>query len=361
MAQAANLHDEQSTAYAQNLTASPTQTKSNDAKHEPTPRDRDSGVFLSDTEDSLPFSTPSRTSSVSLKNIQPQRSDSTRAVRRLQRPAELNLGVPASPNASKPKSELELRYDLIRNSKTQSRAALKSPTQLLKDRLDLSPKKSKHDEVERVFIPPRPMLNGCMLPGPAAQIGAFTGKDVRARTEKGRVAWWCKFDKLVVFDGVCDNSSSSTNMKFRTRSSKGLSIARRRGDLETIVIPLDCAHCQKMLNRSEWKHDIQVCKRSVCWDCTERCRWEMVQEAMLVDSEDCEEAVSASISCEDGASAESQIEANRERVDSLVQNPLMQDEELMRKLGLEMGPKSPMEAVGGIEERLDEDVRAEGA
>ena len=169
------------------------------------------------------------------------RSNSTRTDRRLRRPAELNLGTQSTSDPNRAKSELELRYDLIRNSQTQSKAALKSPTQLLKDRLNLSPKKEAHEKV-RTFTPPKPMLNGCILPGPAAQLDAFTGKDVRARTESGKAAWWCRFDKLVVFDGVDEESLQSEEVKFKTRSSKGLSIARRRGDCETVVIPLDCSH-----------------------------------------------------------------------------------------------------------------------
>jgi hypothetical protein len=241
---------------------------------------------------------------------------------------------------TKPKSELEMRYDMIRNSQTQSRAALKSPTQLLQDRLNLSPKKKEHEEKIRIFTPPRPMLNGCILPGPEKQMEAFTGKDVRAKTEKGRPAWWCKFDKLVVFDGVEEKDGET---QFQTRTSKGLSIARRRGDLETILIPLDCSHCRDMLNRSEWKYDIQVCKRSVCWDCKERCKWEM------------EEEKKPKIETQDTA------EANRERADSVLQDQQVQEEDLMRKVGIEIPPKSPIEAVGGIEERLEKTAEASRA
>lgn len=330
--QAFSACDQPPSLHSQNLAPSPLQYDAN--KHEPSSRDRDSGVFLSDTEDTTPSSTPSRQASVSLKGnsstqsiITPQRSDSTRTDRRLRRPAELNLGKAATPDASKPKSELELRYDLIRNSQTRSRAALKSPTQLLKDRLNLSPKKEAHEEKVRIFTPPRPMQNGCILPGP----GNFTGKDVRAKTEKGRPAWWCKFDKLVIFDRIQETESGET--RFMTRSSKGLSISRRRGDLETVVIPMSCEHCKEMLNRSEWKYDVQVCSRGVCWDCRERCRWEMEQEAAQVTDE---------------------LEPNRERADSVLQDQQVQEEELMRKVGIEMHPKSPIESVGGIDERLEE-------
>ncbi|KAH7119103.1 hypothetical protein B0J11DRAFT_440431 [Dendryphion nanum] len=208
---------------------------------------------------------------------------------------------------------------------------LKSPTQLLKDRLNLSPKKRSHEKL-RKFTPPKPMLNGCILPGPSAQLEAFTGKDVRACTESGKTAWWCKFDKLVVFDGVDETSANENDIKFKTRSSKGLSIARRRGDCETVVIPLECTHCQEMLNRSDWKYDIQVCKRSVCWDCKERCLWEMnnaQREPRLANGD-----------------IPAEREQNRERADSVLQDEEReQEEELLRKVGIEsvLMSASPLE------------------
>ncbi|KAJ4303338.1 hypothetical protein N0V90_002231 [Kalmusia sp. IMI 367209] len=308
-------------------------------KHIPTPSDRDSGVFLSDNEDLPPSSRPtsiSSTHSLSTKPATPQRTDST--ARRLRRPAELNLGTNTTLNPGKPRSELELRYDLIRNSQNQNKAALRSPTQLLKDRLNLSPKKAEHAEKVRTFTPPKPMLNGCILPGPAAQMEAFTGSSVRARIEKsGRPAWWCKFDKLVVFDGIVE--SGEGEIKFETRTSKGLTIARRRGDTETVIIPMECSHCQDMLNRTEWKYDIQVCKRGVCWDCKERCRWEMEQEKKEVES---------------AGTEDERTDANRMRADSVLQEDNMQEEELLAKIGIEQRPRTPIETVGGIEERLDD-------
>ncbi|KAF2711380.1 hypothetical protein K504DRAFT_465144 [Pleomassaria siparia CBS 279.74] len=339
-------------------------------EHDFDPGDRDSGVFLFDTPDDLPptFSpptsrptsvslshTPSRTSSPSLS-----RTDSNATARRLRRPAELNLSSPAAA----PKTELEKRYDLIRNSQTQSKAALKSPTQLLKDRLNLTPKTEKHDVV-RIFTPPQPMLNGCILPGPAAQLAAFTGSNVRAHTEStGRPAWWCKFDKLVVFDGIEPTATTSLEdgedrahggMKFRTRSSKGLSIARRKGDTEAIIIPLDCEHCKEMLNRSEWKYDIQVCKRGVCWDCRERCRWEVenpLPSPVLDQSEGTPESTELEEKKISTQTAE-RSDTNRERADSVLQNEQLREEELMAKVGIEQGPQSPTEVMSGIEEVLE--------
>ncbi|OAL51805.1 hypothetical protein IQ07DRAFT_586154 [Pyrenochaeta sp. DS3sAY3a] len=314
-------------------------------------RDRDSGVYLSDDErnvsETRPTSVvmsdeplPSRTTSLSSKlapsfksATTPQRTESN--ARRLRRPAELNLSSTA---ATKPRTELEMRYDMMRNSKTQSKAALRSPTELLRERLNMSPKKKRHEEKVHVFTPPKATLNGCLMPGPGTQTDAFVSTSVRARTEAGgKPAWWCKFDKLVVFDGV--EVQDDGELKIHTRTSKGLSIARRRGDMETIVIPMDCAHCQEMLNRHEWKYDMQVCKRSVCWDCKARCSWELEQERRSGEQQD------------DRAS--SRTDASRYRADSVLQDDHVQEEDLMRKVVIEQGlPKSPIEAVGGIEERL---------
>ncbi|PSN64541.1 hypothetical protein BS50DRAFT_498283 [Corynespora cassiicola Philippines] len=203
----------------------------------------------------------------------------------------------------------------------------------------MSPKLNPEEKV-RIFTPPKPMLNGCILPGPSAQMGAFTGSDVRAKTEKGRPAWWCKFDKLVVFDGA--EETEGGELRFKTRSSKGLSVARRRGDTETVIIPMECAHCQEMLNRHEWKYDMQVCKRTVCWDCKERCRWEMDEEKKTKEVQNKEA----------GDVSEKNKDANRDRADSVLQDDQGREEQLMEKVGIEHGPRIPIEVVGGIEERL---------
>jgi hypothetical protein len=205
----------------------------------------------------------------------------------------------------------------MRNSMTRSKAALRSPTELLNLRMSMSSKKSTREEKVRVFAPPPPSKTGCLLPGPAGKI-AFTSTSVRASTSAGRPAWWCKFDKLVVFDGI------DAEQKIHVRTSKGLSIARRRGQTETVVIPMDCAHCQDMLKRRDWTYDIQVCKRSVCWDCRERCKWEREQEIVQ--------------------DLENKKERERERADSV-----LQDDEVEEDL---MGHQSPIEGLDGIDERL---------
>lgn len=277
---------------------------------------------------SRPSSFPARTSSLSPAS----KLDVT--PRRLHRPTELNLSS-ATSRSSRPLSELEKQFSLVRNSTTRSKAALRSPTELLNQRLSGAPSTKNRESKVHVFVPPSPPRDGCLLPGPAGQVDAFTSTSVRARTAGGRPAWWCKVDKLVVFDGMDVQKDGSA--KTLTRTSKGLSIARRRGDTVTVVIPMNCAHCQEMLNRHEWKYDIQVCKRSVCWDCKERCRWELEQEAEEI------------MKSRDAAG-----EGNRDRADSVLQDDDSGEEHLMRKMGLEeWRSKSPIEAVGGIEERIE--------
>lgn len=261
--------------------ASPTEEKEDLFAHNdnPIPSSRPTSFTAIDTA-------LSRAPSITAKHVTPTRPlvpQRTESLVRLRRPAELNLStIPTTSDTSRPCSELEQRHALIRNSTTQSKAALRSPTALLEERLNQrTPNRDSQQGPSpkpRVFTPP-PLTpeNGCWIPGPGSQANPFTSSSIRACTEATkRPAWWCKFDKLVVFDGMSDNGSGS--LEICTRTSKGLSIARRRGHLESIVMPLGCAHCQEMLKRHEWKYDMRVCKRSVCWECRERCQWEWEEE-----------------------------------------------------------------------------------
>jgi hypothetical protein len=204
------------------------------------------------------------------------------------------------------------------------------------------------------------MLNDCILPGPAAQMAAFLGSNVQARTEKyRRPAWWCKSDKLVIFDGVVHgvirDSEEHGGMRFLTRSSKGLSIARRKGDTEAVIIPLNCLHCQDMLRRTEWKYDVQVCKRGVCWECRERCRWEVENPVESVeDAEKLERNKNVMGGDEqDVTGQKDRSERNRDRADSVLQGQEMREADLMVKVGMGTGPQSLIEAMSGIVKSLD--------
>ena len=314
---------------------------------------RDSGVWVSDSEDGSPrsqqsgFHTPSSASPASpisgFSRVRPM----PKALRRPHAPSSLTTAIPlnqaASSGSAKPKSELELRHDVIRNSSTQSRAALKSPTALLKARLKVSTKSSRENS-EKTFTPPPRLVNGCLMPGPSPageddgqQPQPFKGSNVRARTGLGRPAWWCRFDRLVVFDGVHETASG---LRFLTRSSKGLSIARRCGESETVVIPMDCAHCRDMLRRDEWKYDVRVCRRGVCWDCRERCRWESEQEG---EAQGASEQGRSTQENEHGSSQEDGLVGTSED-DRLA--------DLRRNMGIEAEAGDGQDGYGGIEQRL---------
>jgi hypothetical protein len=191
----------------------------------------------------------------------------------------------------------------------------------------MSPKKHEVEEKVRVLTAPRPIASGCWLPGPEAQMNAFTSTSVRARTEaSGRPAWWCKFGKLVVFDGI--DVQDSGELETQTRTSKGLSIARRRSDMEMIAIPMDCTHCQDMLNRHEWKYDMRACKRIVCSDCRERCKWE--------------------------------INGNRYRADSVPQDEEHQGRSMMEMIGIERDRlSSPLKTMDGFGEKVEKVEKVE--
>lgn len=211
------------------------------------------------------------------QNTSKHRSSTPQRIDRLRRAAELNLDHSFVSSAATLQPELDERHNRIRDSKSRIQVSLKSPAFLLQQRLDVPSCTKRHDQITRKFIPPRSEAGGCILPGPSSSPDAFLSQTVRARTAgEGRAAWFCRVDKIVILDGVEEAENGSR--RFLARTSKGLSIARRRGEVETIVIPMDCAHCQDMLHRREWRYDVRVCKRSICWSCTERCRWEVEVE-----------------------------------------------------------------------------------
>jgi len=159
------------------------------------------------------------------------------------------------------------------------------------------------------------------------------------------MVWWCRVDKVVVLDGVVDLDTTHPK-KFLTRTSKGLESSRRRnGTLETVIIGLECVHCREMLGMGEWRYEVRVCERRVCWECRERCAWEWGREMDEREEDKIREGERGS------------EERIRERADSVLQNPAVEErrlEELSRKVGIEMADLSLIETVGGIEERLEE-------
>ena len=59
------------------------------------------------------------------------------------------------------------------------------------------------------FVRPRLAQGGCILPGPSVPPETFTSTSMSARTEAERPAWWCRVDKLVVFDGSDAQTTAS--------------------------------------------------------------------------------------------------------------------------------------------------------
>lgn len=112
-------------------------------------------------------------------------------------------------------------------------------------------------------LPARP---GCVL----SSCGEI--QNLRGRTMDGRPVWWCRFDNMVVFDGMSETGGSGSPIP-QTRSSKGLPIANAKGRLEIVHLELECDHCKDILHlqEKEWKYAARVCSRSVCAACRMRC------------------------------------------------------------------------------------------
>jgi hypothetical protein len=129
-------------------------------------------------------------------------------------------------------------------------------------------------------IPTAPQFSarkGCIL----SQNCSIEATRFRASTEAGLPAWWCRYDNLVVFDGIETDDAGENIIK--TRSSKGLAIANRRGKEEIIVVQLDCSHCRDILGLATWKYAVKVCSRSVCKVCTARCKEYWHRSLLLLD------------------------------------------------------------------------------
>ncbi|KAF2672628.1 hypothetical protein BT63DRAFT_420853 [Microthyrium microscopicum] len=117
-------------------------------------------------------------------------------------------------------------------------------------------------------IPMSPARPGCIL----HSVGAM--QSLRGTTTSGLPMWWCKFDKMVVLDGMLKDDDTG-DMIPMTRSSKGLPIANRKGSIEVVRLHLDCDHCKDILRvEGSWKYAARVCSRSVCTACKHRCRQE---------------------------------------------------------------------------------------
>jgi hypothetical protein len=104
-----------------------------------------------------------------------------------------------------------------------------------------------------------------------------------AKTTSGRPAFFCRFDNLVVFDGVV-RVGDGGEWRVLARSSKGLARANARGEEVRAEVGVECAHCRDMLGMRVWKYAARVCRRSVCGECRRRCV-EMHEDALRAEKE----------------------------------------------------------------------------
>jgi hypothetical protein len=122
---------------------------------------------------------------------------------------------------------------------------------------------------------------GCIL-APNCSIEATR---FQAITESGLPAWWCRYDNLVVFDGMGPEDATGQQLP-KTRSAKGLGIANRLGKEEVVIVKLDCTHCREALGLRVWKYTSRVCQRSVCAVCKARCKAEWHRSLGMLDSKE---------------------------------------------------------------------------
>lgn len=111
---------------------------------------------------------------------------------------------------------------------------------------------------------------GCILPGPARSTNPFELGSLRASTASGSPAWFCRHDKLVIFDGIQTQPKSGAKT-FLCRTSKGLEVARKDCPKESVHVDLSCQHCKDMLGKGKWVYEAKVRRLSVCGSCRDRC------------------------------------------------------------------------------------------
>jgi hypothetical protein len=98
-------------------------------------------------------------------------------------------------------------------------------------------------------------------------------RNVKGATPAGLPVWWCRFDNMVIFDGMLKDGDTGEWIPM-TRSSKGLPISNAKGQEESALLELQCNHCKTLLDLHIWRYSTKVCQRSVCTGCKVRCRQE---------------------------------------------------------------------------------------
>ena len=134
--------------------------------------------------------------------------------------------------------------------------------------------------------PLAPVDEGCILLGPRRSLVPLdVTQQIQASTTNGSPVWYCRRDKLVVFEGVRVDSGLGVK-RLITRSSRGLAFSRRNCEKLSIRVEIPCHHCQAVLKRSSWVFHEQVLETRVCRACQDRCwaEWERQKVQQLEDA-----------------------------------------------------------------------------
>jgi hypothetical protein len=174
-----------------------------------------------------------------------------------------------------------LRHNLERNASKRSSTTARPVTlsRILHD-ANTSPSQQPSPTQGGVNRSTASLRPGCIL----SSAGEMA--NIRAVTHSGLPVWWCRFDNMVIFDGMLKNGDTGVSVPM-TRSSKGLPIANAKGMVETVRFQLDCDHCKHILRFATWKYAARVCQRSVCAACRVKCVQEqerIVEEASKANS-----------------------------------------------------------------------------
>lgn len=147
------------------------------------------------------------------------------------------------------------------------------------DSFNVKPMQAEHPSQPPGSRTRTPIDPQCMLPGPKHTSRPFDITTVKGTTATGAPAWWCRHDKLVVFDGI-QTRGDEKKKHLITRTSKGLEVSRKRSPKEVISIKLSCSHCRDMLGKKTWTYETRVMESKVCQRCQERCWWEVGKQEL---------------------------------------------------------------------------------
>jgi hypothetical protein len=128
-----------------------------------------------------------------------------------------------------------------------------------------------------------PVDPSCILPGPKYTSRPFDITAIKGTTATGKAAWWCRHDRLVVFDGlkpVDEHHTGRHHKRLLVRSSKGLEMSRRNCPKEVIHVDIPCQHCRDTLGKKSWKYEARVQKTRICERCQNKC-WAEVEARHL--------------------------------------------------------------------------------